>query len=342
MSTHSPFGAFAHEVTTPAVIQGVEYSGRVFFSDTTEEIVNAVAKYDDGAGRQWTNVHGEYYAIRLKSWDYADYTGSYSAWESRISYSKNEAQINNVEDGVYSSGGTLTLRTIWEAVGPLSKMPEAGADDPRFGDPYKWTTVSVELVVIDAPGQTPATITGAGVYLEGDSVSITVSLWEGYEIDHVYNSLTGSDNYSERGENYYDDAFWAPSYDVTFIVYIRRCEYTVTFDKQGGTGGTDSVKVRYGDPMPPITIPVRTGYKFLGYYDFGETIAPVPGYPAPSHPQYYTSTGQPTDRRWYTASDGTLFADWRENAGTGKLIYDPANGRLLCGRGGTLLYDGDY
>ena len=305
-------------------------------------MVNAVAKYDDGAGRQWTNVHGEYYAIRLKSWDYADYTGSYSAWESRIIYNKNEAQINNIEDGVYSSGGTLTLRTIWEAVGPLSKMPEAGADDPRFGDPYKWTTVSVELVVIDDPGHTPATITGAGVYLEGDSVSITVSLWEGYEIDHVYNSLTGSDNYSERGENYYDDAFWAPSYDVTFIVYIRRCEYTVTFDKRGGTGGTDSVKVRYGDPMPPITIPVRTGYKFLGYYDFGETIAPVPGYPSPSHPQYYTSTGQPTDRRWYTASDGTLFADWRENAGTGKLIYDPANGRLLCGGGGTLLYDGDY
>lgn len=337
MSTHSPFGAFAHEVASPAVIQGVEYSGRVFFSDTTEEIVNAVAKYDDGAGRQWTNVHGEYYAIRLKSWDYADYTGSYSAWESRIIYNKNEAQINNIEDGVYSSGGTLTLRTIWEAVGPLSKMPEAGADDPRFSDPYKWITVSVEVA-----GGMPAVITGAGVYLEGDRVEITVSVPEGYEIDHVYNPLTGSDRYYPSGTSSYDMIFLAPSYDVKFIVYLGRREYTVTFDKQGGTGGTDSVKVRYGDPMPPITIPVRTGYKFLGYYDFGETIAPVPGYPAPSHPQYYTSTGQPTDRRWYTASDGTLFADWRENAGTGKLIYDPANGRLLCGGGGTLLYDGDY
>ncbi len=42
--------------------------------------------------------------------------------------------------------------------------------------------------------------------------------------------------------------------------------YTVTFDKRGGTGGTDSTTVTYGQPMPNIILPTRTGYIFDGYY----------------------------------------------------------------------------
>ena len=41
--------------------------------------------------------------------------------------------------------------------------------------------------------------------------------------------------------------------------------YTVTFDKQSGTGGSDSVSATYGAAMPAATAPTRTGYTFSGY-----------------------------------------------------------------------------
>ena len=43
--------------------------------------------------------------------------------------------------------------------------------------------------------------------------------------------------------------------------------YTVTFDSQGGSGGTASVTATYGSAMPSVTPPTRTGYTFKGYYD---------------------------------------------------------------------------
>ncbi len=42
---------------------------------------------------------------------------------------------------------------------------------------------------------------------------------------------------------------------------------TVTFDKQGGTGGTDSLTVNYNQKMPKISKPTKYGYKFEYYYD---------------------------------------------------------------------------
>jgi uncharacterized repeat protein (TIGR02543 family) len=43
--------------------------------------------------------------------------------------------------------------------------------------------------------------------------------------------------------------------------------YTVTFDKQGGSGGSNSVVATYGAAMPVATgVPTRTGYTFGGYY----------------------------------------------------------------------------
>ena len=40
----------------------------------------------------------------------------------------------------------------------------------------------------------------------------------------------------------------------------------VVFEKQNGTGGSDSVDVTYGQPMPSATAPERVGYTFGGYY----------------------------------------------------------------------------
>lgn len=43
-------------------------------------------------------------------------------------------------------------------------------------------------------------------------------------------------------------------------------KYKITFDKQGGTGGSDVVFAEIDQPMPIATAPVKKDYVFLGYY----------------------------------------------------------------------------
>ena len=61
------------------------------------------------------------------------------------------------------------------------------------------------------------------------------------------------------------------------------------------------MEITYGDTLPNITCPTRTGYIFGGYYtnvNGGGT-------------QYYNANGTGvTGRTWNTAEDGTLYAKW--------------------------------
>lgn len=75
--------------------------------------------------------------------------------------------------------------------------------------------------------------------------------------------------------------------------------YTVTFDAQGGNGGTASISATYDSAMPSITIPTRTGYTFEGYWT--ETNG--------GGTQYYTASGV-SARDWDKTFETTLYAKW--------------------------------
>ena len=77
-------------------------------------------------------------------------------------------------------------------------------------------------------------------------------------------------------------------------------QYTITFDKNGGSGGTSSIVATYGLSLPDITPPTRTGYTFLGYYD-----DPEDGY------QYYNGSNPSMGVRNYDIDGNTtLYAHW--------------------------------
>ena len=57
------------------------------------------------------------------------------------------------------------------------------------------------------------------------------------------------------------DVNWKGTNCNTNIEYKK-----ITFDKQGGTGGTDSVQPTHNAAMPAATAPTRVGYVFDGYY----------------------------------------------------------------------------
>ncbi|MGN1208485.1 MAG: InlB B-repeat-containing protein, partial [Christensenellales bacterium] len=85
--------------------------------------------------------------------------------------------------------------------------------------------------------------------------------------------------------------------NVTYYAKWNRIN-RITFDKMGGTGGTDYVNVETGVSGANITIPTKSGYVFKGYYD-----SKVGG------TQYYNENGVAV-RTFDFNSDTTLYAQW--------------------------------
>ena len=101
--------------------------------------------------------------------------------------------------------------------------------------------------------------------------------------------------------------------DYTNVISLQATwtanKYTVTFDKQNGTGGSTSAAATFNSAMPAITVPTRPGYTFGGYYtakNGGGT-------------QYYTSSGA-SARNWNITANTTLYAKWTANTYT--IIYN--------------------
>lgn len=76
-------------------------------------------------------------------------------------------------------------------------------------------------------------------------------------------------------------------------------KYTITFDKQGGSNGSEHVIVAQGESMPIIALPTRKGYTFGGYFSQIGAVGTM----------YYDAIGNCT-HTWDSASDGILYAGW--------------------------------
>ena len=74
--------------------------------------------------------------------------------------------------------------------------------------------------------------------------------------------------------------------------------YTITFNKQGGEGGSGEVTATYGAAMPEITIPIKEHKAFTGYYDAAE-----------GGTKYYNEDGS-SARNWDKTENTELYAQW--------------------------------
>ena len=106
--------------------------------------------------------------------------------------------------------------------------------------------------------------------------------------------------------------------------------YTITFDKNNGSGGTNSVNIAYGTAAgnyPSIVKPTRSGYKFDGYWSSktGGT-------------QWYDSNGNSL-RQFDLTSNTTWYAQWKAsctstahtfNESTGKCEYSAVVTMYRC------------
>ena len=113
---------------------------------------------------------------------------------------------------------------------------------------------------------------------------------EGYS----FKEWSGSDK-----KTYKDQEVVALQAKLTLTAQWTGCVYRVTLDRQGGSGGTESVLATYGDVMPSIEVPIRKACTFDGYY----TSTGGNGM------QYYTESGT-SARKWDKPEELTLYAKW--------------------------------
>ncbi len=104
---------------------------------------------------------------------------------------------------------------------------------------------------------------------------------------------------------------------------ITATQYTVTLSKNGGSGGTSSVKITQGTTAgnyPSITLPTREGYTFNGYWTAtsGGT-------------QYYNASGAGT--RTFNNANQTWYAQWIINTYT--VTINPNGGSFTSSKNST-------
>ena len=87
------------------------------------------------------------------------------------------------------------------------------------------------------------------------------------------------------------------------VYYLKSNGITISFDKQNGSGGSDSITTTYTYTMPSISVPSRSGYTFEGYY----TEANGGG------TKYYNSDGSPAITTCDLVGSTTLYANWISN-----------------------------
>ena len=146
--------------------------------------------------------------------------------------------------------------------------------------------------------------TSAVVTFNSAMPAITIPTRTGYTFGGYYTAKNGG------GVQYYTSSGasaknWNIAANTTLYAKWTAKTYTVTFDKQNGTGGSTSVAATFNGAMPAITVPTRTGYTFGGYY----TAKNGGGV------QYYTSSGA-SAKNWNIAANTTLYAKWTTNTYT--------------------------
>ena len=236
----------------------------------------------------------------------------YAQWTAN-----NYTLIYNNNNG---SGCTTKVVTYDNAYGSLCTPTRVGYTfDGWYKDEDNSEEITEDTILTDANNQTIYAHWTANKYIitfnkqngsNGTSsttatydksiADITVPSRAGYTFDGYYTGTNGS------GTKYYDIdgnglIIYQTSSNITLYAHWIANKYTITFNTNGGSGGTTNTQATYDSTLPKITIPTRKDYNFIGYYD-----NPTNGI------QYYDSNGNGV--KLYTiTSNITLYAQWKLN-----------------------------
>ncbi len=172
------------------------------------------------------------------------------------------------------SAGTLQYYGTMSVTPNLLNLEMVGSQTAQFNTDY--TAVLRAAEGYDLPSS--VTVTVGNIQLANDA----------YTYDSVSGNLTIYGSYIKG--------------DIAMTAAGIAKRSAVTFDKQNGSGGTDTVTAVYNGEMPAVIVPTRTGYTFAGYYtqSGGNAV------------QYYDESGKSVKKcDFYLPL--TLYAHWIAN-----------------------------
>lgn len=188
------------------------------------------------------------------------------------------------------NGGTVILYAQWEPIVAKITTDQQGGSGgtPYFYEKYSYGFYSEEDCVnaitgITIPERTGYTFLGYYEYLYGRGDKIVTG------VNDETGKVPGMINVN-------DTRFLAAT---TIFASYKANQYTITFDKQGGVGGTDSVVATFDEDLPLADGPIKTGWSFKGYYT----------QPQGKGVQYYNEY-MASMLKYRVPNDITLYAYW--------------------------------
>lgn len=167
--------------------------------------------------------------------------------------------------------------------------------------------------------------TGDDSKCEDETVSFTPAPDPGYKYNGATVYLSDWENVHTT-LNANTTSFTMPNEDVYVVAYYVPQSYTIALYNQGadtGHEGTESISVTYGASTnltgTAITLPIKTGYTFGGYYTETngggvQIIAADGSVNAEVMDDEEIYTGE--TKQWFYANDITLYAKWTPNSHT--------------------------
>lgn len=221
-----------------------------------------------------------------------------------ISYTLNGGSVSSANPTTYNiSTSTFTLNNPtktgytfagWTGTGLASATTTVTIAKGSYGDrsyTANWTPTSY-TISYTLNGGSVATANPTSYNIESSAITLNNPTKTGY----TFAGWTGTGLASaSKSVTIAAGSTGNRSYTATWTANT----YTVTLNKQSGTGGSSSVTATYGSAMPSATMPTRAHYTFGGYYTST----------GGSGTQYYTSAGA-SARNWDKTSATTLYAKW--------------------------------
>jgi uncharacterized repeat protein (TIGR02543 family) len=226
----------------------------------------------------------------------------------------NAYTLESTVTGYGTTGATLTLSNLTHSITGFTSPSNGfagtatnGTTKPSSGAVTTTTILANGNRVIDlyytrnsyevseTHGTGIASVTGAGTYLFGASVTLTPTVSNGY----TFTNWTDNNNSNTQVSTDAAYTFTMPANAVSYRANATPNSYNITLNKQSGTGGTSSISVTYGYTMPAITRPTRGTYTFGGYYTGTSG----------SGTKYYNADGT-SAKAWAETNVTTLYAKW--------------------------------
>ena len=234
-------------------------------------------------------------------------------------------------DGTYAAGASCTVVATPAEGWRFVRWTEGGSQVSTSATYSFAVSRSRDLVAefkerpkITATPDPPegGTASGGGYFDPGQTCTVVATPADGWEFVR----------WSEDGEEVATTARYSFTVSASrdLVAEFTR-EFTVTFNRLGTSwgickysepeGGTESIKIKYGDPWPSIEVPTAKGYTLGGYYTGGPGEI---GLWNPYATKWYNADGSPVNEIFRGVEDMTLDALWMANRYD--LTIDPNGG----------------